>query len=228
VEPPGGRVGRVIGEMLQVMQGPTFAQKVVDHIRLSAAALLIASLLALPLAVLVSQSRLGSFLAINISNVGRAVPSLAILALALPFLGLGFWPSLLALTLLAIPPILINASVGLREVDASVIESARGMGLSRLQILTRIRFPIAMPVIFAGLRTSAVQVVASATLATFIGGGGLGDLIVQGLQRNRPEVQLAGAIPVALLAIGTELGFGALQRVSTPKGLLLAERGRPA
>lgn len=218
----------MLQQMWDVIQGPAFNRAVLEHLQLSAAALLIGMLVSLPLAVLVSQSPLASFLAINISNVGRAVPSLAILALALPFLGLGFRPSLLALSLLAIPPILINASIGLREVDASVIESARGMGLSPIQILTRIRLPIALPVIFAGLRTSAVQVVASATLATFIGGGGLGDLIVLGLQRNRPEVQLAGAIPVALLAIGTELAFGGLQRLSTPKGLLLAGRSNAA
>ncbi len=217
----------MLQQVWEVFQGPDFARAVVSHVQLSAAALLLGTLIALPVAALVSQSAWASFVAINISNVGRAVPSLAILALALPFLGLGFRPSLLALTLLAIPPILINASIGLREVDRSVIESARGMGFSGLQVLTRIRLPIALPVIFAGLRTSAVQVVASATLATFIGGGGLGELIVLGLQRNRPEVQLAGAIPVALLAIGTELAFGALQRLTTPKGLQLARTSRP-
>ncbi len=217
----------MLQQVWEVVQGEGFMRAVVSHVQLSAAALLLGTLIALPVAALVSQSAWASFVAINLSNVGRAVPSLAILALALPFLGLGFRPSLLALTLLAIPPILINASIGLREVDRSVIESARGMGFSGLQVLTRIRLPIALPVIFAGLRTSAVQVVASATLATFIGGGGLGDLIVLGLQRNRPEVQLAGAIPVALLAIGTELAFGALQRVSTPRGLQLAGTSRP-
>ncbi len=218
----------MLQQVWEVVQGEGFMRAFVSHVQLSAAALLLGTLIALPVAALVSQSAWASFVAINLSNVGRAVPSLAILALALPFLGLGFRPSLLALTLLAIPPILINASIGLREVDRSVIESARGMGFSGLQVLTRIRLPIALPVIFAGLRTSAVQVVASATLATFIGGGGLGDLIVLGLQRNRPEVQLAGAIPVALLAIGTELVFGVLQRLSTPRGLQLARTSRPA
>lgn len=200
-------------------ENPTFEEALIAHLRLSALAVLLGLMIALPLAVVVSRSPLASFLAINISNVGRAVPSLAILALALPFLGLGFRPSLLALTLLAIPPILVNASVGLREVDPSVIESARGMGLSSGQILARIRVPIAMPVIFAGMRTAAVQVVASATLATFIGGGGLGDFIVEGFALNRTAVQLAGAIPVALLALATEGVFGGLERLSTPKGL---------
>jgi osmoprotectant transport system permease protein len=219
-----GEVWRVIA----THQGPTFGEALAAHLRLSFAALLLGLAIALPLAVLVSQSPLASFLAVNISNVGRAVPSLAILAIALPLLGLGFMPSLLALTLLAIPPILINASVGLREVDRSVVESARGMGLSAAQILTRIRLPIAVPVIFAGVRTAAVQVVASATLATFIGGGGLGDFIVEGFALNRPAVQLAGAIPVALLALATELVFGVLERLSTPKGLRLAHPRGPA
>src|SRR5215216_4739578 len=133
----------------------------------------------------------------------------------------------LALTALAIPPILINASTGLREVSRDVIDAARGMGLSGSQILTRIQLPIAAPVIFAGIRTSAVQVVASATLATFIGGGGLGNLIVEGTQRNDTAILLAGSFSVAVLAIITELGFGALERGMTPRGLKIAQkRGR--
>src|SRR3712207_9443674 len=116
---------------------------------------------------MIRNTRLGAAIAINIGNVGRAVPSLAILALALPLLGIGFASALVALTALAIPPILINASTGLREVSRDVIDAARGMGLSGSQILTSIQLPIAAPVVFAGIRTSAVQVVASATLATF-------------------------------------------------------------
>jgi osmoprotectant transport system permease protein len=162
--------------------------------------------------------------AINTGNIGRAVPSLAILALVFPLLGFGFAPSLVALTLLAIPPILINASTGLRQVNPQVIDAARGMGLSGGQILSSIQLPIAAPVIFAGIRTSAVQVVASATLATFVGGGGLGDLIVLGLQRNDPAVLIAGSLAVAALAIITEVGFGALERAFTPKGLLVARK----
>jgi len=220
-----------VDEILRVIREhdqPTFGEAVLVHLRLSGAALLLGLLIALPLAIAVSQSRYGAFLAINVSNIGRAVPSLAVLAMALPLLGLGFRPALLALTVLAIPPILINAAVGLREVQASVVDAARGMGLSRAQILMRIRLPLALPVIFAGIRTAGVQVVASATLATFIGGGGLGDLIVEGLQINRPAVQLAGAIPVALLAMATELLFAALERRATATGVRLARERRPA
>ena len=141
-----------------------------------------------------------------------------------PFLGFGFAAPLIALTALAVPPILINASTGLREVRQEVVDAARGMGLSEGQILTRIQLPIAVPVIFAGVRTSAVQVVASATLATFIGGGALGELIVEGLQRDDTAVLLAGSFTIALLAIAAELIFGGLERAFTPKGLHLARK----
>ncbi|MBA4115266.1 MAG: ABC transporter permease, partial [Rubrobacter sp.] len=164
--------------------------------------------------------------AINTGNIGRAVPSLAILALVFPLLGFGFAPSLVALVLLAIPPILINASTGLRQVSPQVIDAARGMGLSGGQILGRIQIPIAAPVIFAGIRTSAVQVVASATLATFIGGGGLGELIVLGFQRNDLAIQIGGSLTVAMLAITTEISFGVLERTFTPKGLRIARKRR--
>lgn len=214
----------MISDILGVFARPDFLTLLRQHIVLSVVALLVAIAIALPVALMIRNTRVGAAIAINIGNVGRAVPSLAILALLLPFLGIGFATALVALTALAIPPILINASTGLREVDKGVIDAARGMGLSGNQILTGIQLPIAAPVIFAGIRTSAVQTVASATLATFIGAGGLGDLIVLGLQRSGPEILLAGAFSVALLAIITEIGFGFLERAVTPKGLKIAQK----
>lgn len=216
----------MISDILQVFARPDFPTLLREHIVLSVVALLIAIAIALPVALLIRNTPVGAWIAINIGNVGRAVPSLAILALLLPFLGIGFWTALVALAALAIPPILINASTGLREVDKGIIDAARGMGLSGNQILTGIQLPIAAPVIFAGIRTSAVQTVASATLATFIGAGGLGDLIVLGLQRSGPEILLAGAFSVAALAIITEIGFGFLERAFTPKGLKIAQKRR--
>jgi osmoprotectant transport system permease protein len=213
-----------MSEMLQVFQRPDFINQLIVHIELSVVALLIGVAIALPVALAVFRSPLGSAIAINTGNIGRAVPSLAILALVFPLLGFGFAPSLVALTVLAIPPILINASTGLRQVNPQVIDAAKGMGLSDRQILGRIQFPIALPVIFAGIRTSAVQVVASATLATFIGGGGLGELIVLGFQRNDLAVQIGGSLAVAVLAIITEIIFGVLERTFTPKGLLVARK----
>ncbi len=212
--------------ILEVLQRPDFTRNLLTHVELSVLALLIALAVSLPLAILVNRSRSLSALVINISNIGRAVPSLAILALALPFLGIGFKPALLALTLIGIPPILINAVVGLRQVSAQVIDAAKGMGLSGSQVLARVQIPIAAPIIFAGVRTSAVQIVASATLATFIGGGGLGDYIVEGFQRNDTYISLAGAFSVAVLSILTEVGFGALEKAITPKGIRIAQKRR--
>ena len=215
-----------MGGILEVFQRPDFFIQLLVHVELSVVALLIGVAIALPVALAVYRSPLASTVAVNTGNIGRAVPSLAILALVFPLLGFGFDTALVALVLLAIPPILINASTGLKQVDPQVIDAARGMGFSGGQILGRIQVPIALPVIFAGIRTSAVQVVASATLATFIGGGGLGDLIVLGFQRNDLAVQVGGSLAVAVLAIITEVSFGFLEKGFTPKGLLVAQERR--
>lgn len=210
-----------------VLQRPDFIRNFIIHIELSVLAVLIALIIAIPLAIAVNRSDFASTLAINIGNIGRAVPSLAILVLMLPFTGLGFDTALIALTLLAISPILINAVVGLRQVSAQILDAAKGMGLSGRQILTGIQIPIAAPIIFAGIRTSAVQVVASVTLATFVGGGGLGDYIIEGFQRSSTEIALAGAFSVAFLALLTELLFAGLERGFTPKGIrIAAKRGK--
>jgi osmoprotectant transport system permease protein len=215
-----------VGSILEVLGRPGFSQLLLTHVELSALALIIAILIAVPVAIAVRNTPIGATLAINVGNIGRAVPSLALLALALPFFGFGFTSALLALAALAIPPILINASTALREVNPGVIDAARGMGLSGSQILAGIQLPIAAPVIFAGIRTSAVQVVASATLATFIGGGGLGDLIVEGFQRGDTAILLAGALSVAVLSIITEVGFAGIEWGLTPKGLKIAQKRR--
>jgi osmoprotectant transport system permease protein len=215
-----------MGSIMGVFQRDDFLPLLWDHVQLSALAVLVGIVVSLPVALAVRNTPVGAVIVINVGNIGRAVPSLALLALALPFLGFGFVPSLVALTLLAIPPILINASTGLRQVDPRVIDAARGMGLSEGQILSRVQIPIAAPVIFAGIRTSAVQVVASATLATFIGGGGLGQLIVLGFQSGNLAVQIGGALAVAALAIITEIIFAALERAFTPKGLKIARKRR--
>lgn len=214
------------GQILEVLGRPDFSRLLLTHVELSALALVIAVLIAVPVALAVRNTPAGAAVAINVGNIGRAVPSLALLALALPFFGFGFTPALIALTALAIPPILINASTALRQVDPGVVDAARGMGLSGRQVLSRIQLPIAAPVIFAGIRTSAVQVVASATLATFIGGGGLGDLIVEGFQRGETAILLAGAFSVAVLSVITEVGFGGMEKALTPKGLKLAQKRR--
>jgi osmoprotectant transport system permease protein len=216
-----------MNEFMNVLQRPDFIENVRIHIEYLVFATLIGILISIPVAILVYRSPSTSTAAINVGNIGRAVPSLAVLVLMFPIFGLGFDSALFALTLVAIPPILINAVVGLRQVSPQILDSAKGMGLSGRQILSGIQVPIAAPIIFAGIRTSAVQVVASATLATFIGGGGLGDYIVEGYQRNSTAIALAGAISVAVLAFITEAGFWGLERTFTPKGLRIAQkRGR--
>ena len=209
--------------IMDVFQRPDFIENFIIHVELSVLAVLFGLVIAMVVAILVNRSDTASTVAINVGNIGRAVPSICILVLMLPIVGLGFDNALIALTLLAISPILINAVVGLRQVSAQIVDAAKGMGLSGRQILSGIQLPIAAPIIFAGIRTSAVQVVASATLATFIGGGGLGNYIVEGFQRGDLRIAMAGALAVAFLAIITEVGFGFLQKTFTPKGLRLAQ-----
>lgn len=191
---------------------PAFEEALGRHLLMSGVALAIGLLIGVPLAIAVSGSRAGAFLAINGVNALRTIPSLAILAIALPLIGIGLVPSIIALVVLALPPILLNSYVGLQGVDPDVAEAARGMGMRPWQMLLRIRIPLAAPAIFAGARTAAVQVLAGATLAAFIGGGGLGDFITAGIAIMDMPRLLVGAVPIALLAIGTEFGLGWAER----------------
>jgi osmoprotectant transport system permease protein len=196
-----------------------FAGALYTHVALSASALGLAIAIALPLGVIVADKRRAALAAISAANIGRTLPSLAVLAIAMPILGTGFVPSLFALTLLALPPILINTCTAMRQVDPDIVDAARGMGLTRAQIVRDVELPIAMPVIFAGIRTAAVQVVSGAVLAAYIGGGGLGDFITAGIAMMALPQLLVGAIPATLLAIGTDRLFGHLQKVLTPVGM---------
>jgi len=196
-----------------------FAKAFGVHVSLSIAALALASAIAIPGGVRLAHRGASALAAINAANIGRTLPSIAVLALAMPVLGTGFLPSVVALTLIALPPILINTITGVREIDPDVIDAARGMGMSGREVLRAIELPLAVPVIFAGLRTAAVQVVSGAVLATFIGGGGLGDFITSGIAMMALPLMLVGAIPVTLLSLGADALFGALQRRLTPRGL---------
>ncbi|MDR7522862.1 MAG: ABC transporter permease [Armatimonadota bacterium] len=190
-----------------------FWQAVGIHVRLSVLALGIAGVLSVPLGVYVARRRLLAPQVLGLFSGLRVVPSLAILFLAVPYLGLGFFPALVALIILACPPILINTEAGFRSVDPAVIEAARGMGMDARAVLWRVEVPLAAPVVVAGVRTAAVDVFASATLAAFIGGGGLGDFIARGFALFEPSVMLVGAIPVALLTLGAEAVLAGAQRV---------------
>lgn len=175
-----------------------------QHLVLSAAALVIALVICLPLGVYIAHRPRWSQPVINGFNTLRIVPSLVILFLALPYLGLGFRPALVALTVLACPPILINTYAAIRGVPAGTREAALGMGMSRPQTLLRVELPLALPVILTGVRIATVEVIASATLAAFIAGGGLGDYILRGFALNEPPVMLVGAAAVAALALLAE------------------------
>lgn len=176
-----------------------------EHLVLSLSALGISLLVAFPIGLWIAKRKEISQVVINIFNAMRVIPSLAILFLALPYLGLGFTPSLIALTVLAFPPVLISTYTGIRGVEPAVIESASAMGMTKGQVLTQIEIPLAIPAIISGIRIASVEVISSATLASFIGGGGLGDFITRGFALFNVPIMLVGAIPVALLALLSEM-----------------------
>lgn len=195
--------------------------RLAQHIQLSAECVVIGAVIALPIGIgLGHYGRFGN-LAINVSNVGRAVPSFGILVIAFQVFGLGDLPIIISLTALAIPPMVTNSYVALREVDADVKEAARGMGYREFAQVIRVELPLAVPLIMAGVRTSAVQVVATATLAALIAGGGFGRYVIDGLDQGDYSKLVAGAILVALLALATELALASVERVLVPRGLRL-------
>jgi osmoprotectant transport system permease protein len=197
--------------------------RLLEHVQLSVESVAIGAAIALPIGIVLGHyGRLGN-LAINLSNVGRALPSFGILVIAFQIFGLGDLPIILSLTALAIPPMVTNSYVGLREVDPDIKDAARGMGYRGLAQLLRVELPLAVPLVMAGVRTSAVQVVATATLAALIAGGGFGRYIVDGLAQFDYSKLLAGAVLVALLALATEVSLAALERLLTPRGIRLVK-----
>jgi osmoprotectant transport system permease protein len=202
--------------------------RLAEHLLISTVTIVVAVLIALPIGVLAGHTGRGGFLAINVANFGRAMPSLALLALMLPValsfkLGLGFWPTFIALVPLGIPPVLTNSYVAVREVDRDVVEAARGMGLRERQVLQKVELPLGAPLIIAGIRNAAVAIVATATLGALVAGGGLGRYIVDGIAlQDYPRV-FVGALLVALLSIIVELAFGGFERLTVSSGLRQAE-----
>ena len=198
--------------------------RVLEHVELSGLAVAIALLLAVPLALYLGHTGRGGFVAINVANIGRALPSFALLGIGLLIaialgLGLGFWPTIFMLVPLAIPPIITNTFVAVREVDRDIVDAARGMGLAEGQILRSVEIPLGLPLILAGIRTAAVNVVATATLGAVAAGGALGRFIVDGFALREHDQVVAGALLVALLAVVTEVSFAALERATVPAGM---------
>jgi osmoprotectant transport system permease protein len=205
-----------------------------QHVQISFIAVITAVVIALPIGLFFGHHRRGSFFAINLANVGRALPALALLLIAvnrfgvgdppgwMQTIGIGSIPTFLVLVALAIPPIVTNTFAGVSGADPETVDAARGMGMSGGQVLRRVEMPIASPLIMAGIRTSAVAVVATATLAAIVGWGGLGRYIYDGSRVHDYERLFAGALLVALLAIAVELSLAIVQHFVVPKGLRVA------
>jgi osmoprotectant transport system permease protein len=205
--------------------------RLVEHLVLSIIPLALALAVALPIGLYVGHTGRGSQLAVNLSNIGRAVPTLAILIIAFmllsrPLVVVGLRSevsevaAIIAMFFLALPPVVTNTYVGLAEVDRDLIEAARGMGMTGGQVLLRVELPVALPVVLAGIRTAAVQVVATATLGAVVATGGFGRYLIDGIAQLRYEEMFAGAVLVALLSLLTELSFAWLQRRTISPGLL--------
>lgn len=210
------REGREVG-------GSQFLELTWTHIQLSVASLAVAAAVAVPLGLVLGHTGRFGFLAISLSNVGRAVPSLALIAFFIAYLSVGFANVMVALALLAIPPILTNTYVGVRQVDRDTVDSARGMGMTGGEIVRRVELPLALPLIFGGVKTSMVNVIATATIAPLAGVVTLGDPIIN-VSTYGDAGRLGAAIAVAALAVFTEVSLTALQRAVTPRGLKLAAR----
>jgi osmoprotectant transport system permease protein len=200
--------------------------RLLEHLAFSGGSLLLSVLIALPVGLAIGHSGRGALAVISVSNIGRALPTLGILGIVLvitanwwPPIGFFFIPTVVALVLLGIPPIVTNTYAGIREVDPDAVEAGRGMGMRALQLLWLVEVPLALPSILTGLRISAVQIVATATLAAVLGAGGLGRLIIDGIAQHDDAQLFMGAVLTGALAIGTELGFAWLQRRLVSPGL---------
>jgi osmoprotectant transport system permease protein len=229
-----GQLGDAIEFIFNKSEGPGGAQVggsqllplLREHLLITFAAVGIATAIALPIGTWLGHSKRGSFLVISVTNAGRAVPSLGVVFLFFAILGAGFFNITLALILLAIPPILLNAYTGVRAVDPEAVDAANGMGLTGSQVLRKVELPLALPLIFGGIKTSTVNVLATATLGPEAGVVTLGDPIINPSSYGEAG-RLGAAIVVAALAIAAEVGLSAVQRRLTPQGLKLSQSATP-
>src|SRR5947209_2428168 len=199
-----------------------------EYLRICGVSIVVAIVIGVVLGALVSRNAILAFLAVNLSGLMRAIPIIAVLIAFVPFFGIGFEPTIIALIVLGIPPILLNTYTGIRGVDPAIIDAAKGLGMTTWQVATRIQARIVTPLVAAGIRTSAVQIIATATLAAFIGAWGYGDYIVDGLTVFNYTELIVGAISVAILAILVEVFMSWLQRALTPEGLRVQEQAATA
>ncbi|MBO0783299.1 MAG: ABC transporter permease [Ktedonobacteraceae bacterium] len=201
------------------LYGTRILDSLSQHLFLTGAALALGILIAIPLGILLTRFPRWAEPVITVASILQTIPSLAFLALVLPFLGIGTLPALAVLFLYSLLPILRNTYVGVRSVDAALVDAAQGQGMTSWEVLTMVELPLAAPVIVTGIRLSAVYLVSWATLAGLIGAGGLGDLIFAGLDSYDATLLMAGAIPTAVLALLIGFGFGLVRRLVTPRGL---------
>lgn len=204
----------MISKMLEYLSDNSaeIMHQIAVHLEVSLIALLVAVVIGVPLGYIASKSEKSEKIVSLPFNILRVVPSLALLILLIPIIGTGIKPAVIALAILAIPPVLLNTIVGFRQVPDFMVESARGIGLTEKQVLKHIRIPMALPMIFAGVRTGLIEAVASATLAAKIGAGGLGEIIFTGLGLNRTDLLLIGGIAVAILSLCCGLIFDLITR----------------
>lgn len=205
--------------------------RLVEHIAISGVSLLIALLIALPIGLYIGHTGRHTSFAVNSANLWRALPSLAVIAIVLPIsssidpdAGFKVYPTIIAMVILAVPPIMVNTYSGLTGVDRDVLEAGRGQGMSERQILGRVELPLSVPVITTGIRSAAIQVVATATLGAVFGFGGLGRYLVNGISQNDKGQIFGGVVLVASLVLVTELGFAIAQPLLTPRGIRLVPR----
>lgn len=195
--------------------------KTMEHISISLLSLLAAIIIAVPLGIYLTRTKTFAKIVLTVTSVLQTVPSLAILAMMIPFFGIGTLPAVIALFLYVLLPILNNTYLGVKSVDPNAIQAGRAMGMTTSQLLRFVEFPMAIPVIMSGIRLSAVYAISWATLASYIGAGGLGDFIFNGLNLYKPELIIAGAVVVTILALVTDGLLALIEKFVTPKGLIV-------
>ncbi|ALS02924.1 choline ABC transporter permease [Enterococcus silesiacus] len=204
-------------------RGNELVTKIGEHIFISGVALILGILFAVPIGILLTRTKRTAAIVIGLTSALQTVPSLALLALMIPIFGVGKIPAIIALFIYSLLPILRNTYIGIKEVSPDYKDAAKGMGMTNVQSIFMVELPIAMPTIMAGIRLAAVYVIAWATLASYIGAGGLGDFIFSGLNNYQPDLIFAGTIPVTILALAADLLLGLLEKKLTPKALREAE-----
>lgn len=203
--------------------GSQIISKSAEHLYISVIALALGIVIAVPLGILLTRTPKVANVVISITSALQTVPSLALLALMIPFFGVGKLPAIIALFIYSLLPILRNTYIGMKGVDANYRDVAKGMGMTNFESIRMVELPLAMPTIMAGIRLAAVYVIAWATLASYIGAGGLGDMIFSGLNNYQPPLIFAGTIPVTILALLADFLLGKLEHTLTPQQVREAE-----